>query len=63
MLPCVQAAAYLNVRVKLWWSDDAKYFAGTVVDFDGTFHDVKYDDGELKKHDLLTPGAEKFILV
>ena len=62
MLLCVQAAAYLDVRVKIWWSDDAKYFAGTVVDFDGMLHAVKYDDGDLKKHDLLTPGVEEFIL-
>ena len=58
----MQAAAYLNVRVKVWWSDDAQHFSGTIVEYDGTHHTVKYDDGDLKKHDFLTPGVENFIL-
>jgi len=52
----------MNTRLKIWWDGDQKYFVGTVVDYDGSFHTVKYDDGELKKHDLLTPGVEQFIV-
>jgi len=57
-----QAAALLNLRVQVWWSGDAKYFAGTVVEYDGTKHSVKYDDGDLVKHDLMTPGVESFMV-
>ena len=53
----------MNKRLKVWWDGDNKYFTGTVVEYKYPLPWIQYDDGDLKKHDLLTPGVETFLVV
>jgi hypothetical protein len=39
-------------RVRIWWSDDAAWYAGEVKSFDGEKHAIRYDDGEEEALDL-----------
>ncbi|CAH0366431.1 unnamed protein product [Pelagomonas calceolata] len=39
-------------RVRVWWTDDAAWYAGEVKSFDGEKHAILYDDGEGEALDL-----------
>ena len=39
-------------RVRVWWTDDAAWYAGEVKSFDGEKHAIRYDDGEEEALDL-----------
>ena len=39
-------------RLRVWWSDDAAWYAGEVKSFDGEKHAIRYDDGEEEALDL-----------
>ena len=39
-------------RVCVWWPDDAAWYAGSVVSYDGARHAIKYDDGDEEALDL-----------
>jgi len=39
-------------RVRVWWPDDAAWYTGSVVSYDGARHAIKYDDGDEESLDL-----------
>ena len=46
----------IGTRVRVWWAGDDAWFSGTVISLAGKRgHHIRYDDGEMKYHDLSHP--------
>ena len=55
-MPLDAASLEIGTRVRVWWAGNDVWFSGAIISLAGKRgHHIRYDDGDMKYHDLSDP--------